>query len=144
VRPAYPTASELQRMPWHARQRLRERLTQRPAEEEPQPRTPADLTQSHVTDCHRRYQRGDITPHVEIGEREYQRRRKAAQRKDVVRMPRERRRGPEPGWSVDEALRLKAEGWTWTEIATEFKTSRPTLCRRVQREMQRRRAEEAA
>jgi hypothetical protein len=138
VRPAYPTASELQRMPWHARERLRRRMAQRPAEDpEPEPglvKPASVLSPDHVNDYHRRFRRGERGPAVEAGEREWQRRRQAARRGSATRNQ----------WSVDEALHMRALGRTDHEIAHGYGIKVSSLRKRINRQLAQRDRTEAA
>lgn len=129
MRPAYPTASELQRMPWHARERLRRRLAQRPAED-PEPelglaKPATQLSDDHVGDYHRRYRLGERTASVIAGEREWQRRRKQAARGSTARGE----------WSVEEALRLRARGRTDDEIAAVIGIKVTSMRKRIARHL---------
>lgn len=150
----YPTAGELQRMSFYAKDRLRRRLTTRPPEDDDAPRSQAarkpaaDLSDKYIAECHARFNRGDITPAVETGEREYQRRsgirRRAEARARTAGLPRVPKRGPEASWDVDRAIGLRERGLTWGEIATLVGTTENTARRGAKRELERRAEEEAA
>lgn len=91
MRTACPTAAEIARMSWRARERLVKRLP--PHEHERNPLDVADATdlpdtreaaralgEIELIEMHRKYVGGLRNPEVKAGEREYQRRRKATQR----------------------------------------------------------------
>jgi hypothetical protein len=137
VRPAYPTASELQRMPWHARERMEKRLKAQRRD----PLADADRTalpdtrvaarqlgEIDLIEAHRRYLAGIRAPDVVAGEREYQRRRKARQRGSTTE---------HDAWTPAHAIALREQGCTDQEIAQQFGIKVESLRRRIKRFKQR-------
>lgn len=140
MRPANPTAAELQRMPWHAREALERRLRTRPVDppDVTKGKTPAEYTQDYIRACHRRFSRGEKTPAVLVGEREYQRRQKAQKRGEQPPAP---PRKVHITWDIDQAIRLRDAGYSWRSIARLIGANDNTVRKYVPREIARRAAE---